>query len=181
MPMMRIMGIMIQDCDGRPVLIAGPTASGKSALALALAERDGGCVINADASQVYACWRVLTARPGDAELARAPHALYGHVACATPLFGRRLAARRRAGASPTRARRGLRPIIVGGTGLYFSALTEGIADIPEIPPSSARGPRRCSTPAASTSMLDDLRARSRDAAPASTAATRCACSAPGRS
>ena len=66
----------------RPVLIAGPTASGKSALALALAERDGGVVINADASQVYGCWRILTARPDAGDLARAPHRLYGHVACA---------------------------------------------------------------------------------------------------
>ena len=65
----------------RPLLIAGPTASGKSALAMAIAERDGGVVINADASQVYACWRVLTARPSDDELARAPHRLYGHVPC----------------------------------------------------------------------------------------------------
>ncbi len=66
----------------RPVLIAGPTASGKSALALAVAERDGGIVINADASQVYACWRVLTARPSEDELRRAPHRLYGHVPAA---------------------------------------------------------------------------------------------------
>ena len=63
----------------RPVLIAGPTASGKSALALALAERDGGRIINADALQVFANWRILTARPSPDEEARAPHALYGHV------------------------------------------------------------------------------------------------------
>ena len=67
----------------RAVLIAGPTASGKSALALALAERVGGVVINADASQVYGCWRILTARPDAADVARAPHRLYGHVSCAT--------------------------------------------------------------------------------------------------
>ena len=63
----------------RPVLIAGPTGSGKSALALALAEAAGGVVVNADALQVYANWRILTARPGPQEEARAPHALYGHV------------------------------------------------------------------------------------------------------
>jgi tRNA dimethylallyltransferase len=116
----------------RPVLIAGPTASGKSALALAIAERDNGCAINADALQVYACWRVLTARPDDAALARAPHRLYGHVDCATRYsVGRWLAevstVLEEAGAA------GRRPVIVGGTGLYLSALTEGLAPIPPIP------------------------------------------------
>lgn len=116
-----------------PVLIAGPTASGKSELALRLAEREGGVVINADASQVYACWRVLSARPDDADLARAPHRLYGHVAP-----GVRHSAgdwRREALDAIAVARRdGLRPIVVGGTGLYFSALTEGLSPIPPIPP-----------------------------------------------
>ena len=116
----------------RAVLIAGPTASGKSALALALAERDGGSIVNADASQVYACWRVLTARPDDAELARAPHRLYGHVACAARhSAGDWL---REAAAAIEDARRcGLRPIVVGGTGLYFDALGGGLADIPAVP------------------------------------------------
>ncbi|BBU56630.1 hypothetical protein KU6B_28950 [Mameliella alba] len=63
----------------RPVLIAGPTASGKSALALAIAERQGGIIVNADAIQVFSDWRVLTARPSAEDEARAPHALYGHV------------------------------------------------------------------------------------------------------
>jgi tRNA dimethylallyltransferase len=117
----------------RPIILAGPTASGKSALALRIAERDGGCVVNADASQVYGCWRVLTARPDAADLVRAPHALYGHASCAD---------RYSVGAwlrdlAPVLAdlqRRGLRPVIVGGTGLYLSALTEGLSDIPQIPP-----------------------------------------------
>ncbi len=112
----------------RPVLIAGPTASGKSALALAIAETGGGRILNADAMQVFADWRVLTARPTRAEEARAVHALYGHVAWeraysvgdwlrdAEPLLT------------------GPRPIIVGGTGLNFRALTEGLARIPPIPP-----------------------------------------------
>lgn len=65
---------------GRHVLIAGPTASGKSALALRIAETQGGTVVNADALQVWSCWRVLTARPTAEDEARAPHALYGHVA-----------------------------------------------------------------------------------------------------
>jgi tRNA dimethylallyltransferase len=117
----------------RPVLIAGPTASGKSALALALAERCGGVVVNADASQVYACWRVLTARPGAADLARAPHRLYGHVACAERYsVGRWL--RDAAAAIAEAEAAGLRPIVVGGTGLYFHALTRGLAPIPPIPP-----------------------------------------------
>jgi tRNA dimethylallyltransferase len=118
--------------ERRPVLIAGPTASGKSALALAVAERDGGVVINADASQVYACWRVLTARPDANELARAPHRLYGHVSCAARYsVGAWL--RDVAPALDDARRHGLRPVVVGGTGLYFTALTEGLADIPEIP------------------------------------------------
>lgn len=116
-----------------PVLIAGPTASGKSELALRIAERDGGVVINADASQVYDCWRVLSARPGPEDLARAPHRLYGHVGCAT---------RYSVGAwlrdlAPLLAElraQGRRAVIAGGTGLYLSALTEGLAEIPEIAP-----------------------------------------------
>jgi tRNA dimethylallyltransferase len=117
----------------RPVLIAGLTASGKSALALALAERDGGCVINADALQVYACWRVLTARPDAAACARAPHALYGHVACEAPYsVGAWL--REAAAAIADAAARGLRPIVVGGAGLYFDALTKGLVDAPPTPP-----------------------------------------------
>jgi tRNA dimethylallyltransferase len=117
----------------RPILLYGPTASGKSALALRLAERDGGVIINADASQVYACWRVLTARPDDADLARAPHRLYGHVGCAVRYStGHWL--RDAAAALAEAGTLGLRPIVVGGTGLYFAALTEGLAAIPPIPP-----------------------------------------------
>ncbi len=113
----------------RPVLIAGPTASGKSALALEIADRLGGVIVNADALQVYANWRVLTARPGAAELARAPHRMYGHVAPDAPYsvghWLREVAALLR---GPDR------PIIVGGTGLYLTALTRGLAEVPPIPP-----------------------------------------------
>ena len=110
-----------------PVLIAGPTAAGKSGLALAIAERQGGIIVNADALQVYDDWRVLTARPSAADEARVPHVLYGHVPGDTPYS---------VGAwlrdlEPHLA--GARPIIVGGTGLYFTALTRGLADIPETP------------------------------------------------
>ncbi|MEM6489690.1 MAG: tRNA (adenosine(37)-N6)-dimethylallyltransferase MiaA [Pseudomonadota bacterium] len=115
-----------------PILIAGPTASGKSALALALAERLGGAVINADSQQVFADWRVLTARPSAADEARAPHHLYGHVALeAAYSVGRWLAE-----LAPLLARldaEGRPAIVVGGTGLYFAAATEGLAEIPPTP------------------------------------------------
>ena len=111
-----------------PVLIAGPTASGKSALALEIAETRGGVIVNADAIQVYDNWRVLTARPSPAEEARAPHRLYGHVAHdAAYSVGDWL--REVAGILQGEAR----PIVVGGTGLYFTALTEGLAEIPATP------------------------------------------------
>lgn len=112
----------------RPVLIAGPTASGKSALALEIAEKQGGVVVNADASQVFDCWRIVTARPSAEEEARAPHRLYGHVAYDAPYSAGhwlREVVPLLSGAQ--------RPIIVGGTGLYFSALTEGMAEIPPTP------------------------------------------------
>ena len=113
----------------RPVLVAGPTASGKSALALALAEAQGGVIINADAIQVFANWQVLTARPGADELNRAPHALYGHVPWdAAYSVGHWLREVAPYLAGPER------PIIIGGTGLYFAALTEGLAEIPATPP-----------------------------------------------
>ena len=111
-----------------PVLIAGPTASGKSDLALRIARSEGGVIINADASQVYACWRIVTARPSPADEAAAPHALYGHVPWDAPYSaGHWLREVLPLLRGPDR------PIIVGGTGLYFSTLTEGIADIPPTP------------------------------------------------
>ncbi len=113
----------------QPVLIAGPTASGKSALALEIADRHGGVIINADASQIYDCWRVITARPSELEEAQALHRLYGHVSYDTPY-------------SAGHWMRDVlpflngpeRPIIVGGTGLYFMTLTRGMAPIPATPP-----------------------------------------------
>lgn len=123
----------------RAVLIAGPTASGKSALALALATRFGGVVANADASQVYADLRVLTARPDEADEAVAPHALYGHVDAAEPYaVGHWL--QEAAGLLDRISTRSSQafpqarpPVFVGGTGLYFEALTGGLAAVPEIP------------------------------------------------
>lgn len=109
-----------------PVLIAGPTASGKSALALELAARDGRIVVNADALQVYNNWRLLTARPSAHDEASAPHALYGHVSRQQPYsVGHWLRE-----VAPLLQRP---VVVVGGTGLYFMALTEGLAEIPAIP------------------------------------------------
>jgi tRNA dimethylallyltransferase len=112
------------------ILIAGPTASGKSALALALAEKLGGTIINADSMQVYRDLRIITARPTPEEEARVAHRLYGHVDAAENYSVGRwctevadvLAATKREAA-----------IVVGGTGLYFSALTQGLAAVPPIP------------------------------------------------
>jgi tRNA dimethylallyltransferase len=119
--------------DGRPILIAGPTASGKSAAALELAQRLGGTVINADSMQVYCELAVLTARPGPDEEALVPHRLYGMVPAAEAYsVGRWLVDAEAAIASSQQE--GSVPILVGGTGLYFKALTEGLAPIPDIPP-----------------------------------------------
>lgn len=121
----------------KPVLIAGPTASGKSALALRIAAEQGGVIVNADASQVYACWRVLTARPSREEERQSPHALYGHLDATV-----RYSAGHWLRDVTSYLSGGARPIIVGGTGLYFAALTQGLADIPPTPPDiRARGDR----------------------------------------
>lgn len=118
--------------DTPVIVIAGPTASGKSALALEIAERFAGSIVNADSMQVYRDLRVLTARPGDADLARATHRLYGVL----PAAERCSAARWRAMALPVldelRAT-GRMPVVVGGTGLYLRALMEGLADVPAVP------------------------------------------------
>jgi len=116
----------------RAVLIAGPTASGKSVLALDLAERLGGEIVNADSMQVYSEMRVLTARPSEAEEARVPHHLYGITNAAAPLSAGRWAVLA-AAAMRDIAGRGKLPIVVGGTGLYFRALAEGLAPVPQIP------------------------------------------------
>ncbi|WP_199560269.1 tRNA (adenosine(37)-N6)-dimethylallyltransferase MiaA [Sphingomonas psychrotolerans] len=112
-------------------LIAGPTASGKSALALALAEKHRGTVINADSMQVYADLRILTARPTQEEETRVPHRLFGHVDGADSYSAARWAIEARAAIAEAHAA-GRLPILVGGTGLYLRTLIEGIAPIPEI-------------------------------------------------
>jgi tRNA dimethylallyltransferase len=124
----------------RALLVAGPTASGKSALALAVARRMGGVVINADAMQLYAELRVLTARPTPEEEALAPHRLYGvrpAAAAASVAWWRDAALAEMAAAQAA----GRLPILCGGTGLYFLSLTEGLSLIPTVPP-AARGEAR---------------------------------------
>lgn len=116
----------------RAVLIAGATASGKSALAMEMAERLGGAVVNADSMQVYRDLSVLTARPTPADEARVPHRLYGHVGAGEAYSVARWrdeAAREIAALEAA----GLVPIVTGGTGLYFRSLLQGLSAVPEIP------------------------------------------------
>ena len=114
------------------ILIAGPTASGKSGLALRLAEKLGGTIVNADSMQVYRDLRVITARPSPDEEARVPHVLYGHVDAAENYSVGRWC-RDVAEALKEIAAQGRVPILVGGTGLYFKALLSGLAAVPPIP------------------------------------------------
>ena len=113
--------------SNKPVLIAGQTASGKSHLALEIAKKYGGIIINADAIQIYKNWRILTARPSSMDEVMIKHKLYGHIDGATDYsVGTWIQEIKEILAANSR------PIIVGGTGLYFSALTNGLVDIPEI-------------------------------------------------
>lgn len=114
------------------VLIAGPTASGKSQAALSLAQSLGGIIINADSMQVYREFRILTARPSNADMNRVPHLLYGHVPATEPYSVARYERDARAALAHARSLKRL-PIFVGGTGLYFHALTKGLSAIPPVP------------------------------------------------
>jgi tRNA dimethylallyltransferase len=118
--------------DLTPILVAGPTASGKSALAMRVAERLNGVVINADSMQVYRDLRVITARPSKQEEARVPHRLYGHVDASVnySVGAWRYDANQ---VLEQAAQYGRVPILVGGTGLYFTILTKGLAAVPPIP------------------------------------------------
>ncbi|MDZ7926016.1 MAG: tRNA (adenosine(37)-N6)-dimethylallyltransferase MiaA [Agrobacterium sp.] len=114
------------------ILITGPTASGKSALALRLARERNGVVINADSMQVYDTLRVLTARPSQEEMASVPHLLYGHVPASSSYSTGEWLREVSALLASLRGE-GRFPVIVGGTGLYFKALTGGLSDMPAIP------------------------------------------------
>ncbi|MDX3806374.1 MAG: tRNA (adenosine(37)-N6)-dimethylallyltransferase MiaA [Bosea sp. (in: a-proteobacteria)] len=116
----------------RAVLIAGPTASGKSALAIEIARRFGGVVVNADSMQVYGDLRILSARPSEAEEAMVPHRLYGHVDGAVNYSAMRYATDV-AALLPQLWGQGKLPVLVGGTGLYFKAVTEGFSAMPPVP------------------------------------------------
>jgi tRNA dimethylallyltransferase len=118
--------------NSKAVLIAGPTASGKSALALELAQKAGGVVINTDSMQVYRDLRVITARPTPAEQARVPHRLYGHVDAAVNFSAGSWVADVALVLAEVRAQNRL-PIFTGGSGLYFKALTHGLSAVPPIP------------------------------------------------
>jgi tRNA dimethylallyltransferase len=124
---------MTRPHDARCILIAGPTASGKSGFALTLAERLGGVVINADSMQVYRELRILTARPTPEEEVRASHALYGFVSGSEAYSAGRYAVDAARAIADARAQ-GRVPIIVGGTGLYFKVLLEGLSPVPAIDP-----------------------------------------------
>lgn len=140
----------------RHLLIAGPTASGKSGLALAVARAQGGLIVNADALQIWSCWRVLTARPSALDEDAAPHALYGHVAPGqTYSVGDWL--------RDVQQLLGQRLIIVGGTGLYLTSLTQGLAYVPPTAPDiRADGDALLATEDGLARMVAELDPRTRD-------------------
>jgi tRNA dimethylallyltransferase len=144
--------------DARPILIAGPTAGGKSAIAARLARELGGIVINADSMQVYRDLRILTARPTAEEEVRVPHALYGFVDGRDAYSAGRYAADAAAAIRQARER-GLRPIIVGGTGLYFKALLDGLSPMPAVPDEVRARWRAEAAAAAPGELHGELRAR----------------------
>ena len=119
--------------SNKAVLIAGPTASGKSALALELAQKTGGVVINTDSMQVYRDLRVLTARPTPEEESAVPHRLYGYVDASVNFSAGAWVADAASVLTEARAQNRL-PIFAGGSGLYFKALTRGLSAVPPIPP-----------------------------------------------
>ena len=138
----------------RIVVIAGPTAAGKSAAALDLARRTGGTVINADASQLYADLRILTARPSIADEAAVPHRLYGILDGTDACDAARWATLARAAIAATLAD-GRLPIVTGGSGLYLRALLHGIADVPPIDPGVRTAVRALDAAAARAALAQE--------------------------
>ena len=140
----------------RALLIAGPTASGKSAAALALAQRFGAAIVNADSMQVYRDLRILTARPAPDEERLAPHWLFGAIDGAVNFSAGQWARTARQVLAET----GEQPIIfVGGTGLYFRALTEGLSDLPPVPEAVRAEIRRKAEDRATAELHAELQAR----------------------
>jgi tRNA dimethylallyltransferase len=153
----------------RALLIAGPTASGKSAAALKLAERFGALIVNADSMQVYADLRILTARPEPDEERRAPHRLFGEIDGAVNYSVGRWAR----AARDALAEAGRRPVIfVGGTGLYFRALTEGLSEVPAVPEAVRAGLRRDAEGRSTAELHAELEARDPETAARVTTADR---------
>ena len=143
-------------CD-KHVLIAGPTASGKSALAIRIAQAQGGVIVNADALQVWSCWRVISARPSAEEEAAAPHRLYGHM---HP--GQSFSVGQWLDQVAEILATGQRLIVVGGTGMYLHALSNGLAVIPPVPDHvRARGNALIAMEDGLTRMVEDLDAPTR--------------------
>jgi tRNA dimethylallyltransferase len=128
------------------VVIAGPTASGKSAIAIDLASRENGVVINADASQCYADLEILSARPALADMANVPHRLFGFLPATATMSAAGWADHAKLEIAAAH-REGRLPIIVGGTGLYIRTLLQGIAAVPDIEPGIRAVVRKLSTPA----------------------------------
>lgn len=144
--------------QNRAILIAGPTASGKSALALAIAKSCGGTIINADSMQVYAELRILTARPMPADEEIAPHRLYGHVSVTKNYSVAAWLEDVDAAIRDVRAM-GRTPIIIGGTGLYFMALTRGLSPVPAIPDEIRRHWRQVACERPAQELYQELRRR----------------------
>jgi tRNA dimethylallyltransferase len=134
-------------------LIAGPTASGKSALALEFAQQNGGVIVNADSAQIYLDLAVLSSTPNGQDLARAEHRLYGVVDGAEPCSAAAWAAMAKAELADIHAS-GRLPILVGGTGLYLRTLLEGIAPVPAIDPEVRRQVRTSSVEENRTRLMD---------------------------
>lgn len=147
------------------IVIGGPTASGKSGLAVALAERLGGVVINADSMQLYGALPILTARPGADALARAPHRLFG-IAEPDDVWSAGRWRRRAVEEIDAAREKGLLPIVVGGTGLYLQALTEGLADVPAADPAIRRRLRALLAETGGEAMHDMLAERDPEGAAA---------------
>ena len=140
----------------RALLIAGPTASGKSAAALALARRFGAAIVNADSMQVYRDLRILTARPSPEEERLAPHRLFGVIDGALNFSAGRWA---RAAGEVLAETKERAVVFVGGTGLYFRALTEGLSEIPSVPEAVRAEVRAKAEGRATPELHDELQAR----------------------